>query len=78
MTVLLEHIDLQVYYGGATSYAPLSASYELVTDQCIVATAEIKTPRSLFELTENHNQKFINHSSMFSKHHQYLANIIDV
>ena len=45
MTVLLEHIDLQIYYGGAASYAPLSASYGLVAeDLCIVyvAKAEVK------------------------------------
>ena len=69
MTVLLEHIDLQIYYGHVTSYAPLSASYELVADQCIVAKAVVKTPRTLFEitpqsklqviLTENHNQNLL-------------------
>ena len=87
MTVLLEHIDLQIYYGGATSYSPLSASYELVADQCIVAKAEVKTPRPLFQITPQSKlkvminrkpqSKFIDHSSMFNNH-RCLVNIIDV
>ena len=61
--------SLNIYYGGSTSYAPLSASYGLVADQCIVAKAEVKTPRLLFKitpqsklqiiLTENHNQNIL-------------------